>query len=1840
MRVKAVVDTSANFGWLLRQLSLWEVTKRVGLLLVAGLWGPGMSLAETIAIPPDGPDQMPLIYVHGFNDDGTSWARGKHSDTDSPGKRAAIHTMWNYEYGTRPPLSASTMFSAEGIENWAVQWWSVNTNNAGLASGFTEAEEGYAFLQDAEELVTGTDWIRGTWSIQNRPVPSALNQILAADASYWGVPGAAPFWEAEGSNPIRNNIFRRARLAAGLLINNTYNDSGDSSEKGRDFLDLLRWERNYGRLQSWRQVNLITHSHGGLVTRNFLHQAREESRSDYEFISNVVYCAPPFAGSSLAHINEVFYGTTVFDKSAFADPYLNRLITVIPGGAARDVLDQLLQPFLLFNGIVRVDFERAIGPTARLAIEATDSVALGTANSLSDFAEPDSAVGEALAFAVNALRGVVGSFMGFPAEPAGLGELTPGGAADFLTEVSTIDEVNQYIAWGDGGPPMLVFPPDLEEVANDLTLLSEADAQEFSPGDNAVATGSAQLLTTTDRFGPRMKPLYRDFMEGSVFPFDHGEIITDAVDVMQRVWLNIYLAAPTTLILDGEPGEIATISSTNRRYGVSGASSFSFQSEAILRPREGFNIDVAAASHEYRVIPSGGNGEPSPWQAAPLGFSRDFAGLSEEFGLANQGFFLEWRSINQRGGQEMIRRAHLIIAAEAPQVADVLVISPDPAEVLESRPGRLLGAAARRTGLTGRLAALNPGQQTLLTQLLMVPEPRFTFSDPDTKALVVVFDQPGEVHYAWDDSSLADPVTLAGVNSLVLPLTGFAEGIHVLTFQTSRESQGGIVNTAPSQSLRILIDETPPSIAFSGNLDHGLGYLAGPNTPLLFTVEDVGSNRGDGEMAVPLHPNGPIPPNVPFTLGATGLQEQLEEVGAVGGFVTLQATARDGVNNVMTEEIEIYYDITPPTIELKEVVGALPDGEGGWRVFSSTVEVVVSISDQGAGGVAMPRLLVAGESEEGVSSTLELVRGAVPGHPDDYGATVTLANGTNCLVATALDLAENAGVLDLSIDFAQEVFDQEPVDLLSRRQDVPFCFNEEGEAVACTLGSVAQVDSSYHGDVFVFRSTGNHFVAGDTNGDADIFAWENGLIRRVSVRQDGTEGVGGQCDFPAVSGNGRYVVFRSNMTNLAEGVDPPRYNLYLKDRWTGELDVIVRDSSGRPANDSSQAFFDADITNNGRYIFFDSRSTDLVSGLVDDNNGSDIFVVDVDPDENGSFFDGNYEITPISNLEGQDQMANRASRSGVISRDGGQITFITQSSDLHPTLTSNSAGTRNAIIMEFSGSGDDGTLDVGDRRVQVLNYAHAFNGDALTANGVRYTTISPDGRQSAFATSSNLAGSQDANNESLGLDVYTSLFTGNFDTRFIAWASRAYAGEDIQSSTPVTQFRSLSMGMHEPIEEFAANKVAWVSGHNNLYENDTNGRDDLFIRINDSGRPRGDFPVINWIAADQPSGAHVTEGGVTPDGRYAWWVTRQSYVSPYSPTGSLNLYRRRLDPIVENAVTFEVEGGGVIDRSPLGGASGNPETFLYPDTARVQVTAMADPGWRFVGWQGVERPDESAGVVRTSHNRTVRAIFEAVDPPQAASAEIVLAQGSPGAAVAPIIEASPGQALTLSIVGQPNHGTAGTGGGLLFYQPNEGFAGPDSFLFQVTNEYGQSLAAPATCVVTVEAANVPPAESSLLVEATEGVAGGGLVPEINDPTTGETFTFTVLTKPTHGSVEVVDGTFRYAPNPGYTGEDFFTYRATDSAGGTVVGTAEVVVRPAGVSMNGMIERVFRDGEGRFSVSFPSMTGMTYYLESKTHLADPLWNPVSAVPGNGEVMTLQDGGVFHARRFYRLRRSFR
>ena len=175
-----------------------------------------------------------------------------------------------------------------------------------------------------------------------------------------------------------------------------------------------------------------------------------------------------------------------------------------------------------------------------------------------------------------------------------------------------------------------------------------------------------------------------------------------------------------------------------------------------------------------------------------------------------------------------------------------------------------------------------------------------------------------------------------------------------------------------------------------------------------------------------------------------------------------------------------------------------------------------------------------------------------------------------------------------------------------------------GTTILCSISTtgaqghaIARLAMSDDGRFVVFSSLSTILVVPDNNGIIpDVFVRDlvAGTTERVDVNDAGVQanGASGAIDPIDSSGDGRYVVFMSEATNLVVGDTNGKQDVYLRDRIAGTTTLVSRTSAGMLGNDHS---FYPRISPDGRWVSFCSRATNLVAN--DSNSEFDVFVRDV-----------------------------------------------------------------------------------------------------------------------------------------------------------------------------------------------------------------------------------------------------------------------------------------------------------------------------------------------------------------------------------------------------------------------------------------------------------------------------------------------------------------------------------------------------------------------------------------------------------------------------------------------------
>jgi Tol biopolymer transport system component len=114
----------------------------------------------------------------------------------------------------------------------------------------------------------------------------------------------------------------------------------------------------------------------------------------------------------------------------------------------------------------------------------------------------------------------------------------------------------------------------------------------------------------------------------------------------------------------------------------------------------------------------------------------------------------------------------------------------------------------------------------------------------------------------------------------------------------------------------------------------------------------------------------------------------------------------------------------------------------------------------------------------------------------------------------------------------------------------------------------------------------------DRNGMTDVYVRDvqSDTIRRISRAHTGRDPDGASYD-PAISGDGRYVAFVSEASNLALGTKPRAAQVYVHELKTGVTTLVSRNPESNPGNARSLRPV---ISHDGSLIAFQSLASDLI----------------------------------------------------------------------------------------------------------------------------------------------------------------------------------------------------------------------------------------------------------------------------------------------------------------------------------------------------------------------------------------------------------------------------------------------------------------------------------------------------------------------------------------------------------------------------------------------------------------------------------------------------------------------
>jgi len=382
------------------------------------------------------------------------------------------------------------------------------------------------------------------------------------------------------------------------------------------------------------------------------------------------------------------------------------------------------------------------------------------------------------------------------------------------------------------------------------------------------------------------------------------------------------------------------------------------------------------------------------------------------------------------------------------------------------------------------------------------------------------------------------------------------------------------------------------------------------------------------------------------------------------------------------------------------------------------------------------------------------------------------------------------------------------------------------------------------GRYVVFLSHATNLVSGDTNASTDIFKHDTqtGTTIRVSVDSNGSEADGNSDFFSSVSADGRYVVFSSIASNLVTEDTNSTYDVFMRDTQIDATMRISVDSAGNQANDYSKS---PAISADGRYVVFQSFASNLVT---DDTNGvQDIFRYDIQT-----------STTTRISVDSTGNQANNSSGSPAISADGRYVVYESVASNLV-------IGDTNNYTDVFINDMETGIT----KRVSVDSIGQQANQISDTP------AISYDGRYVVFNSGSSNLVSDDTNG-------YNDIFLHDTQTSITKRVSVDSTGQEANYNS------------YRPAISADGHYVVFESLATNLFTDDTNAAADIFRHNTQDGTTTR----IDYNLAEITIFKFGYYPAISADGRYVVFQTSATNLAPEGDTNlSSDIFRVLLNTV-------------------------------------------------------------------------------------------------------------------------------------------------------------------------------------------------------------------------------------------------------------------------------------------------------------------------------------------------------
>ena len=377
-----------------------------------------------------------------------------------------------------------------------------------------------------------------------------------------------------------------------------------------------------------------------------------------------------------------------------------------------------------------------------------------------------------------------------------------------------------------------------------------------------------------------------------------------------------------------------------------------------------------------------------------------------------------------------------------------------------------------------------------------------------------------------------------------------------------------------------------------------------------------------------------------------------------------------------------------------------------------------------------------------------------------------------------------------------------------------------GNGSVVANGNSQNADISGGGRYVVFESDADNLVPEnvleDSGGYNDIFLkdLETNVTQRINLAYNGYQANSNSYN-PQISNNGRYVVFESYADNLVPDDNNNRTDIFIRDLFGGTIERISLTADNTETNRDS---YNPSVSADGRYVVFESDSNNFVAGDTNGYHGTDVFIRDL--------VEGTTKRVSVA-VDGSE--GNNRSYNASISTNGRYVVFESDADNLVPNDNNNR---RDIFVRDLT----EGTT----QRVSV-----AGDGFDTEANGnSSNASISANGRYVFFESNADNLISGDTNN-------YFDIFVRDLVKGTTERVSVTNDPEDSQGNGGSNSLSISADGRYVAFNSIASNFVLEDEGY---YD-----KSDIFLR--DRGAAFSDS-ITNDEVVNEPNEPDVDDGVV------------------------------------------------------------------------------------------------------------------------------------------------------------------------------------------------------------------------------------------------------------------------------------------------------------------------------------------------------------------------------------------